>query len=219
MLNGAVTGRALWNEWTGTTWQTTEVGNNDFVLYHIFAVNDDDDSRKVISVMGQNDYPTVGQARSGASTEIASILTQYPFEEVVPVGTIIFQTSTGYANTVQSRVRSNDDGDDYTDWRSTELAQGVAASSHQNLTNLELAGTGVTFGHIDDQAQTIYGAKTFNDALAASNLTGTNTGDQDLSTYATLTGTETLTNKTLTSPKVNEDVIVTSTSTELNILD
>jgi hypothetical protein len=36
---------------------------------------------------------------------------------------------------------------------------------------------------------------------------------------ATLVGTETLTNKTLTSPKINEDVAVTSTATELNLLD
>ena len=37
--------------------------------------------------------------------------------------------------------------------------------------------------------------------------------------FATLTGVETFTNKTLTSPKINEDVIVTSTATELNLLD
>jgi hypothetical protein len=35
---------------------------------------------------------------------------------------------------------------------------------------------------------------------------------------ATLTGTETLTNKTLTSPKINEDLALTSTATELNLL-
>ena len=35
----------------------------------------------------------------------------------------------------------------------------------------------------------------------------------------TTAGTQTLTNKTLTSPKINEDVAVTSTATELNILD
>ena len=39
------------------------------------------------------------------------------------------------------------------------------------------------------------------------------------STVATLSGTQTLTNKTLTSPKVNEDVALTSTATELNLLD
>ena len=36
---------------------------------------------------------------------------------------------------------------------------------------------------------------------------------------ATIVGTETLTNKTLTSPKINEDVVLTSTATELNLLD
>lgn len=35
---------------------------------------------------------------------------------------------------------------------------------------------------------------------------------------ATKTGTETLTNKTLTSPKINEDVAVTATATEMNKL-
>jgi len=39
------------------------------------------------------------------------------------------------------------------------------------------------------------------------------------STVATLAGTQTFTNKTLTSPKLNEDVALTATSTELNLLD
>lgn len=34
-----------------------------------------------------------------------------------------------------------------------------------------------------------------------------------------LAGTETLTNKRFTSPKINEDVVLTSTATELNLLD
>ncbi len=33
--------------------------------------------------------------------------------------------------------------------------------SHDGLTNLSLAGTGVTYGHVDDQAQTFAGVKTF----------------------------------------------------------
>ena len=58
--------------------------------------------------------------------------------------------------------------------------------------------------------------------LDANTLTGTlaefNTALQSDS-FVSLTGTETLTNKTLTSPKINEDVAVTSTATELNLLD
>lgn len=38
-------------------------------------------------------------------------------------------------------------------------------------------------------------------------------------TLATLAGTETFTNKTLTSPKINEDVAVTATATEINYTD
>lgn len=37
-------------------------------------------------------------------------------------------------------------------------------------------------------------------------------------TVTTLAGTQTLTNKTLTSPKINENVAVTATATELNLL-
>ena len=39
------------------------------------------------------------------------------------------------------------------------------------------------------------------------------------STVTTLTGTQTLQNKRLTSPKLNEDVAITATATEVNILD
>jgi len=41
----------------------------------------------------------------------------------------------------------------------------------------------------------------------------------DTTSFVTISGTQTLTNKTLTSPKINENVAVTSTATELNLLD
>ena len=41
----------------------------------------------------------------------------------------------------------------------------------------------------------------------------------DTDGYITTSSTSTLTNKTLTSPKINEDVAVTATATELNVLD
>jgi hypothetical protein len=44
-------------------------------------------------------------------------------------------------------------------------------------------------------------------------------GIADTAALATKAGTETFTNKTLTSPKINEDVVLTATATELNVLD
>jgi hypothetical protein len=64
------------------------------------------------------------------------------------------------------------------------------------------------------------------------NATGTVALTSDVTTHANLTeahgasgavvgttNTQTLTNKTLTSPKINEDVVMSATATELNILD
>lgn len=132
----AGTGRLAYNEWTGSAWQLTEVANNDFVLCHVLQVNGYSGRDKQIAVVGQEDYATVGQARLGAATEIASILSGLPLEEAVPLGTVIFQTGNTYSNAVKGKVRSDDDGNNYVDWRSTELAQGTPASSHSNLTNL-----------------------------------------------------------------------------------
>jgi len=44
-------------------------------------------------------------------------------------------------------------------------------------------------------------------------------GIADTAALATKAGTETFTNKTLTSPKINENVAVTATATEINLLD
>lgn len=152
-------GRLYYNENVGGVWQLTEVSNSDYVLYHIFAVNGVDVG--TISVMGQNEYGNTSSARAGASTEISNLLSDLPFAEMIPLATIIYQTRDTYDNAVKGRIRSTDTGEDFIDWRITELAQGVPASSHANLTNLDLAITGVTWGHIDDQTQTIAGNKVF----------------------------------------------------------
>ena len=62
-------------------------------------------------------------------------------------------------------------------------------------------------------AQTVQGAP--HSAAASNTLVLPATGSNLVSD----TATQTLTNKTLTSPKINEDVAVTSTATEINLLD
>ena len=76
------------------------------------------------------------------------------------------------------------------------VAGGISASSADTLTNKSIS-------------------------LTTNTVTGTiaefNTAVSDAD-FATLAGTETFTNKTLTSPKINENVTLTATATELNYM-
>jgi hypothetical protein len=82
---------------------------------------------------------------------------------------------------------------------------------------------GSTLGQPSDQVNSIYAnlvdfdtritandVTTHANATAAHGATGAVVGT---------TNTQTLTNKTLTTPKINEDVALTATATELNVLD
>jgi hypothetical protein len=130
------TGRLAWNQFTGGAWQLTEVTNNDFVLCHVFAVNDS--IYPYIAIMGQNEYSNLNSAREGANIEINNlILTGLDFSEFIPVATVIFQTSDGYGNDVQARIVTTDLGSDYIDWRFTGLSPAsISVTSHSNLTGL-----------------------------------------------------------------------------------
>lgn len=115
-------GRLPYNEFTGAVWQLTEVGNNDFCLTHYFAT--DDINEPVVGIQGQETYGTVVAARQGALDELRSLsLGQLEglSAEFTPLGTVIWQTSSGYTNTVEGRIRSTDEGDDYVDFRGTSV--------------------------------------------------------------------------------------------------
>ena len=129
--------RLAYNEWTGTTWQQTEIANNDFGLCHLFATNDT--NQPMISVQGEGDYLTLGQAREAAPTEISNLITTgLPFQEFTPIASVIYQTSNGYSNTVKSRIRTTDTRDDYIDFRYS-FGGGAAGSvnDHGSLSGLD----------------------------------------------------------------------------------
>lgn len=136
--------RAPYNQWTGSTWQLTEVGNNNFFLMHFFASNHVD--APAIAIPGQNEYATVGAAREGAITELTSLLLgNLPTPELAPIATVIFQTSNGYSNTPKARIRSTDSGDDYIDWRGSRHNAGGGSG-------VDLHGSTHTFDGIDPVA-------------------------------------------------------------------
>ena len=136
-------GRAQWNEWTGSTWQLTEADNNDFVLMHLYATNSVDEP--LVFIIGQGEYDTTGAARAAAPQEIFTLETGgMVIVEFKAIASFIIQTSTGYANDAQSRIRTTGEGSDYLDWRGVNsgvnlAVSGVVAQSMADLTDTTIA--------------------------------------------------------------------------------
>lgn len=129
-------GLLYYNQYTGGAWQLTELTENDYVLAHVFATNQATGPRWT-AVMGQARYTTIPAARAGATSEITSLTTiGLPTAEWVLVGTVIFQTSNGYGNSVKARVRTNDLGESYTNWLVQRVGRGTAPTAHANLSGL-----------------------------------------------------------------------------------
>ena len=87
------------------------------------------------------------------------------------------------------------------------------------LANRGLEG-GSAQGHaINATVKGVLTAGMYNDLVdSLSNVVNATTGALDTTKVVDLTTAQTLTNKRLTSPKINENVAVTSTATELNLL-
>ena len=125
------TGRLAWND-NGTL---HEVDNRDFVNMHVFAWNEYNGDTVVI--LGQAEYDTKRAARAGANKEISDLLLSgLPSPEMVPIATVIFQTSDAYTNTVKARAVTTDEGLDYVDWRNSVLSPSSGATDHGNLGGL-----------------------------------------------------------------------------------
>lgn len=136
-FGGTSATRLAWNEFTGGAWQLTQVTDADFVLYHVFATTDKDNP--LISIMGQAEYNTLGQARDGALVEVQGLMFGYlPFPEMRPIASIIFQTDdSAYDNSVNARIRTTDDGDNYVDWRNEVISRVVVSTTdHGSLSGL-----------------------------------------------------------------------------------
>ena len=102
------------------------------------------------------------------------------------------------------------------------LQEGIDKGGKLNISNegvitIPFSGNGYTTG-----IATIGGGTRIIITASGNNITGTINQFNDALTdanFATTDGVESFTNKTLTSPKINEDVVVSATSSELNILD
>jgi hypothetical protein len=153
-------------------------------------------------------------------------------------GTANIDLSEVISDTVGAMVTSNtesgitvtyDDADNTLDFTVGTLNQSTTGNA-ATATALETARTigGTSF---DGTANIAVGLATTATTLAtartiagqsfdgSANITIASTDLSNTSNITLNDGTQTLTNKTLTSPKINEDVALTSTATELNLLD
>ena len=134
---GTSTDRLVHNEYTGGAWQLTEITEHDFVLCHLFATTEKD--TPIVAILGQDDYTTKRKARSGAKTEIHSlVLDDLLFPEIRPIATFIFQTDKDWTNAIHAKIVTDDDGNDYVDWRSQTISRvSLTSDDHNSLSNLQ----------------------------------------------------------------------------------
>jgi len=122
-------------------WGMTEVGNNDFVLCHVFATTEKD--TPMIAIMGQADYATRKKARAGALVEIMSLIFgDLPLPEIRPIGTVIMKTNLGYASANNATVQDLSNGDSYVDWRSETIERAEISTSATLPKSLVLSPSG-----------------------------------------------------------------------------
>jgi len=142
-------GRPYYNQYTGGAWQKTQVTSGYFVLYHIAALGGQTDG--LISLMGQNQYSSIADAKTGANNEIANMIGLSKTSVYIPIGTFILECKDNFGNSVKARIVSVDVGVPYKDWRTVSTPAGtIQATDHQNLSNLFLAGAGVNYGHVNE---------------------------------------------------------------------
>ena len=135
-VGGDYTGTRLpYNLLTAGVWSLAEVDNNKYVLVHIFATNDLENP--VVGIQGINQYGSISEARTAATSEIAT-LSGLPFAEFVALGSVVYETAASYSNVPKAKVRSISVGVNYVDFRGTQpyAPSYGAASSHSILSNL-----------------------------------------------------------------------------------
>jgi hypothetical protein len=137
-------------QWNNNGTLTAAV-TGDFIVYHYFAN----------PMVGG--WSIFGRPHNAKYTSLAAALAARPtqliwsnYAELKHIYTAIFRVNTGWSNSHRCKLVSLSD---YRTVAGTPVAA-TAPTNHAGLSGLELAGAGVTWGHINDQPQTIAGLKT-----------------------------------------------------------
>lgn len=154
--------RIPYNQWTGTTWQLTEINTNSLIIMLYFATNDS--SRSVVGIQGQHQYSNISAARLGIISELENLIKEgLPFVEFVACWGLIVQ-SAAYSNTPNARFRTLDDGSDYLDLRTFRgLSTGKSQSDAfapvdpTTLSNLSFIATKPTLSAVVGDGSSVFG--------------------------------------------------------------
>ncbi|MDB2683505.1 hypothetical protein N9Y58_01365 [Alphaproteobacteria bacterium] len=150
----------------------------------------DDADNTLDFTVGTLNQDTTGNAATATALETARTIGGTSFDGSANIAVALAATSTALA-TARTIGGTSFDG-------TANIAVGLADTATALATARTIAG------------------QSFN---GSANITIASTDLSNTSNITLNDGTQTLTNKTLTSPKINEDVAVTSTATELNLLD
>ena len=93
----AGTGFIQYNQFTGGSWQLTDVGNQQYVNYYIYAATSVETSKQIMVLPGQAVYSTLSAAKSEAASALD--LTQFPSAEYVALYQVTFLAKTAFGNT------------------------------------------------------------------------------------------------------------------------
>lgn len=148
-------------------WVLTELPNRRYVNYYVYVVAGITSQHQIFIKPGQQIYDTLAKAQ----IEIYSDLLTSSFvpPEMIPIYQITFYNNGNYTNAGKCRVA----GVTYISGSSRVILSSGNVTNHANLAGLEFADTSVTWGHINDIAQSIYGIKTFaNTSISTSYTTG-----------------------------------------------
>jgi hypothetical protein len=117
-------GRMLYNEWTGVTWQNTEMTNGYYAPILVYATGGV--NNKLAVVMSQNEYSSESDALIAALKGEGSLndVGQFPFTESRLIGVILAHTRSNFSNLVQTRFISLTIGGLSVDYYDTRLTGG-----------------------------------------------------------------------------------------------
>lgn len=122
-------GRVAYNSISGGVGTLVEVPEGKYVIYSYFGSNDE--TLGVVGVVGRNVYDTAQEAKAAALTEIATI-TGLPLQEYVPVGSVIWKTSSGYTNAPKAKIVW-DSGSPWVDFRTSSAYKPIQPTGIHGL--------------------------------------------------------------------------------------